>query len=104
MQDNLNTHKPASLYEAFPAPEARRLVEKFEWHYTPKHGSWLNMAESELSVLSGQCLDRRISNKLTLVEEVAAWEDSRNKKHVKADWHFTTADARVKLKRLYPAI
>ena len=104
VQDNLNTHKPASLYEAFPAPEARRLVEKFEWHYTPKHGSWLDMAESELSVLSGQCLDRRIPNKLTLVEEVAAWEDSRNKKHVKADWHFTTADARVKLKRLYPAI
>jgi DDE superfamily endonuclease len=104
VQDNLNTHKPASLYEAFPAPEARRLVEKFEWHYTPKHGSWLDMAESELSVLSGQCLDRRISNKPTLVEEVAAWEDSRNNKHVKADWHFTTADARVKLKRLYPAI
>ena len=104
VQDNLNTHKPASLYEAFPAPEARRLVEKFECHYTPKHGSWLNMAESELSVLSGQCLDRRISDKLTLVEEVAAWQDSRNKKHVKADWHFTTADARVKLKRLYPAI
>ena len=104
VQDNLNTHKPASLYEAFPAPEARRLVERFEWHYTPKHGSWLDMAESELSVLSGQCLDRRIPNKLTLVEEVAAWEDSRNKKHVKADWHFTTADARVKLKRLYPAI
>jgi DDE superfamily endonuclease len=104
VQDNLNTHKPASLYEAFPAPEARRLVEKFEWHYTPKHGSWLDMAESELSVLSGQCLDRRIPNKLTLAEEVAAWEDSRNKKHVKADWHFTTADARVKPKRLYPAI
>ena len=104
VQDNLNTHKPASLYEAFPAPEARRLVERFEWHYTPKHGSWLDMAESELSVLSGQCLDRRIPDKLTLVEEVAAWEDSRNKKHVKADWHFTTANARVKLKRLYPAI
>ena len=104
VQDNLNTHKPASLYEAFPAPEARRLVERFEWHYTPKHGSWLDMAESELSVLSGQCLDRRIPDKLTLAEQVAAWEDSRNKKHVKADWHFTTADARVKLKRLYPAI
>jgi hypothetical protein len=104
VQDNLNTHKPASLYEAFPAAEARRLVERFEWHYTPKHGSWLDMAESELSVLSGQCLDRRIPDKLTLAEEVAAWENSRNKKHVKADWHFTTADARVKLKRLYPAI
>src|SRR5271167_761038 len=104
VQDNLNTHKPASLYEAFPAAEARRLVERFEWHYTPKHGSWLDMAESELSVLSGQCLDRRIPDKLTLAEEIAAWEDSRNKKHVKADWHFTTADARVKLKRLHPAI
>jgi hypothetical protein len=80
VQDNLNTHKPASLYEAFPAAEARRLVERFEWHYTPKHGSWLDMAESELSVLSGQCLDRRIPDKLTLAEEVAAWEDSRNKK------------------------
>jgi hypothetical protein len=104
VQDNLNTHKPASLYEAFPAAEARRLVERFEWHYTPKHGSWLNMAESELSVLSGQCLDRRIPDKATLVDEVAAWENSRNKKHVKADWHFTAADARVKLKRLYPVL
>jgi hypothetical protein len=104
MEDNLNTHKPASLYEAFPAAEARRLVERFEWHYTPKHGSWLNMAESELSVLSGQCLDRRIPDKQTLTDEVAAWEDSRNKKHVKTDWQFTTADARVKLKRLYPAM
>jgi uncharacterized small protein (DUF1192 family) len=104
VQDNLNTHKPASLYEAFPAAEARRLVERFEWHYTPKHGSWLDMAESELSVLSGQCLDRRIADKQTLTEEVAAWEASRNKKHVKADWQFTTADARIKLKRLYPAL
>jgi len=104
MQDNLNTHKPASLYEAFPAPEARRLVERFEWHYTPKHGSWLDMAESELSVLSGQCLDRRIADKQTLVEEVAAWEAERNKNHTKADWQFTTADARVKLKRLYPSL
>jgi len=104
MEDNLNTHKPASLYEAFPAAEARRLVERFEWHYTPKHGSWLNMAKSELSVLSGQCLDRRIPDKQTLTEEVAAWEHARNKKHVKADWQFTTADARVKLKRLYPAM
>src|ERR1700721_1176426 len=104
MEDNLNTHKPASLYEAFPAAEARRLVERFEWHYTPKHGSWLNLAESELSVLSHQCLDRRIADKQTLVEEVAAWENTRNKKHVKADWQFTTAPARVKLKRLYPVI
>jgi hypothetical protein len=104
VQDNLNIHKPASLYEAFPAAEARRLVERFEWHYTPKHGSWLDMAESELSVLSRQCLDRRIANKQTLIEEVAAWQDSRNKHHAKADWQFTTADARVKLKRLYPTI
>jgi hypothetical protein len=104
MQDNLSTHKPASLYEAFPAAEARRLVERFEWHYTPKHGSWLDIAESELGVLSSQCLDRRISDKQTLVEEAAAWEEARNKHHTKADWQFTTADARTKLKRLYPVI
>ena len=104
VQDNLNTHKPASLYQAFPAAEARRLVERFEWHYTPKHGSWLDMAESELSVLASQCLDRRIPNQLTLKEEVAAWEKSRNSKHAKADWQFTAADARVKLKRLYPSL
>jgi hypothetical protein len=89
VQDNLNTHKPASLYEAFPAAEARRLVERFEWHYTPKHGSWLDMAESELGVVSSQCLDRRIPDKQTLTEEVAAWEDDRNKNHTKADWQFT---------------
>jgi DDE superfamily endonuclease len=104
VQDNLSTHKPASLYEAFPAAEARRLVERFEWHYTPKHGSWLDMAESELSVLSSQCLDRRIPDKQTLIEEVAAWEARRNRHHTKADWQFTTTDARVKLKRLYPAL
>ena len=104
VQDNLNTHKPASLYEAFPAAESRRLVERFEWHYTPKHGSWLDMAESELGVVSSQCLDRRIPDKQTLIEEVAAWEDDRNKNHTKADWQFTTADARVKLKRLYPTL
>jgi len=104
VQDNLNTHKPASLYEAFPAKEARRLVERFEWHYTPKHGSWLDMAESELSVLTTQCLDRRIADKQILTEEVAAWEDCRNKKNAKADWQFTNADARIKLKRLYPAL
>jgi len=102
VQDNLNTHKPASLYEAFPAAEARRLVERFEWHYTPKHGSWLDMAECELSVLSAQCLDRRIADKQTLIDEVDAWQYRRNKHHTKADWQFTTADARVKLKRLYP--
>jgi uncharacterized small protein (DUF1192 family) len=104
VQDNLNTHKPASLYEAFPPSEARRLVERFEWHYTPKHGSWLNMAESELSVVSGQCLNRRILDKQTLTDEIAAWERDRNKKHAKADWQFTTADARIKLKRLYPTL
>jgi hypothetical protein len=104
VQDNLSTHKPASLYEAFPAEEARRLVERFEWHYTPKHGSWLDMAESELGVLSSQCLDRRIPDKQALIEEVAAWENGRNKNHAKAEWQFTTADARIKLKRLYPAL
>lgn len=104
VQDNLSTHKPASLYEAFPAAEARRLVERFEWHYTPKHGSWLDMAESERGVLTSQCLDRRIADKQTLIEEVDAWEKVRNKKQTKADWQFTTANARVKLKRLYPSI
>ena len=104
VQDNLNTHKPASLYEAFPAAEARRLVERFEWHYTPKHGSCLDMAESELGVVTSPCLDRRIPDKQTLIEEVAAREDDRNKNHTKADWHFTTADSRIKLKRLYPTL
>ena len=102
VQDNLNTHRPASLYEAFPAEEARRLVERFEWHYTPKHGSWLDLAESELGVLTSQCLDRRISDKEFLTKEVAAWEAERNKKHIKANWRFTTEDARIKLKHLYP--
>jgi hypothetical protein len=104
VQDNLNTHKPASLYEAFPATEARRLVERFEWHYTPKHGSWLDMAESELGVLASQCLDRRIPDKTTLTNEVAAWTNSRNRHHAQADWQFTTVDARIKLKRLYPLL
>ena len=102
VQDNLSTHKPAALYEAFPPEEARRLVERFEWHYTPKHGSWLDMAESELAVLATQCLDRRIPDKQTLINEVDVWEECRNRRHAKADWQFTTADARVKLKRLYP--
>ena len=102
VQDNLNTHKPASLYEAFPPEEARRLVERFEWHYTPKHGSWLDMAESELGVLSKQCLDRRIPDKAALARETAAWVKRRNKHHAKANWQFSTADARVKLKHLYP--
>jgi DDE superfamily endonuclease len=98
VQDNLNTHKPASLYEAFPAYKARRLVERFEWHYTPKHGSWLDMAESELAVLASQCLDRRIPDKQILIQQVAAWEADRNAHHAKADWQFTTDDARIKLK------
>jgi hypothetical protein len=98
VQDNLNTHKPASLYEAFPAAEARRLVERFEWHYTPKHGSWLDMAESELGVVSSQCLDRRIPDKQTLIEEVAAWEDDRNKNHTTADWQFTTAEPDIRFR------
>jgi hypothetical protein len=98
VQDNLSTHKRASLCEVFPPAEARRLVERFEWHYTPKHGSRLDMAESELSVLSGQCLDRRIPDKQTLIEEVSAWQEYRNKNHTKADWQFTTANARIKLK------
>lgn len=104
VQDNLNTHTKASLYEAFPAPEARRLVERFEWHYTPKHGSWLDLAESELGVLSSQCLDRRIPDIKTLAEQVAAWERDRNLNNAKADWQFTTENARVKLKHLYPSL
>jgi DDE superfamily endonuclease len=102
VQDNLNTHKPASLYEAFPPAEARRLAQRFDWHYTPKHGSWLNMAESELGILSDQCLDRRIPDKETLAREIRAWQSYRNKHATKANWQFTTADARVKLKHLYP--
>jgi DDE superfamily endonuclease len=104
VQDNLSIHSKASLYEAFPAVEARRLVERFEWHYTPKHGSWLNLAESELGVLTSQCLNRRIPNKQILIDEIAAWEHDRNANHTKADWQFTTKNARIKLKHLYPAI
>ena len=92
VQDNLNTHAKASLYEAFPPAEARRLAERFEWHYTPKHGSWLNMAESELGVLASQCLERRIPDKETLTKEVAAWQADRNMNQTKADWRFTTGD------------
>jgi len=103
VQDNLNTHCPASLYEAFPAAQARRLVERFEWHYTPKHGSWLDLAESELGVLAVQCLDRRIPDKQTIVDQVAAWTRRRNAAKPGADWRFTTADARIKLKSLYPS-
>jgi hypothetical protein len=104
VMDNLNTHSPASFYEAFEPEEARRLVERFEFHYTPKHGSWLNMAEIELSALGRQCLDRRIANQATLAAEVKAWEDERNASVVKVHWRFTTADARIKLAHLYPRI
>jgi AhpD family alkylhydroperoxidase len=102
VKDNLSTHKPASLYEAIPPDKARRLVERFEWHYTPKHGSWLNMAESELATLASQCLGRRIADRQKLKAEIPAWEADRNKHHTKADWQFTTDDARIKLKHLYP--
>lgn len=104
VMDNLNTHKIASLYEAFEPAEARRLVEKLEIHYTPKHGSWLNMAETELSILTKQCLDRRIPDQHTLRREVNAWEQHRNAAKSKIDWQFTTHDARIKLKKLYPSI
>ena len=102
--DNLNTHGPASFYEAYPPTEARRLAERFEFHYTPKHGSWLNMAEIELSVLSRQCLDRRIPDAATLEAEVAAWVGRRNGAGATIDWQFTTTDARIKLKQLYPSL
>ncbi|CAA9374167.1 MAG: Transposase [uncultured Phycisphaerae bacterium] len=102
--DNLSTHTPAALYEAFAPAEARRLAARFEWHYTPRHGSWLNVAEMELSVLARQCLDRRIPDLAALTREVAAWERDRNAAVVSVDWQFTTADARVKLKKLYPTI
>jgi transposase len=104
VMDNLNTHKPASLYEAFEPAEARRLIEKLEIHYTPKHGSWLNMAETELSVMTKQCLDRRIPDVATLRREIAAWERQRNKARSKINWQFTTHDARIKLRKLYPSI
>lgn len=103
VQDNLNTHDPASLYEAFPPEEARRLRLRFEFHYTPKHGSWLNMAECELSVLQRQCLDRRIPNMDGLTQQARAWNTQRNEAATPYNWRFTTSDARIKLKRLYPA-
>ena len=104
IHDQLNTHVPASLYAAFEPAEAKRILDKLDFHYTPKHGSWLNMAEIELSVLSRQCLDRRIPDKESLQREVAAWSSRRNRDSHKIDWQFTTADARIKLKRLYPLI
>jgi hypothetical protein len=102
--DNLNTHNGAALYEAFPPAEAKRLLDRLEIHYTPKHGSWLNMAETELSVLAGQCLDRRIDEVAELRREVEAWEADRNRREAKVRWRFTTQDARIKLEKLYPVL
>jgi len=104
VMDNLNTHKLASLYKVFPPQEARRIIERLEIHYTPKHGSWLNMAEIELSVVQRQCLNRRIPDQPTLIQQVTAWEDDRNSAHATVNWRFSTADARIKLKRLYPTL
>ena len=101
--DNLNTHNPAALYEVFEPAEARRLLNKLEFHYTPKHGSWLNMAEIEFSVLTRQCLDRRIPDEAALCQEVGAWETDRNTNATNVNWRFTTEDARIKLERLYPS-
>jgi hypothetical protein len=102
--DNLNAHHPSSLYEALEPAEARALLERCNFHYTPKHGSWLNMAEIECSALQRQCLDRRIPDQETLRDEITAWEERRNAQAVSVDWRFTTADARIRLKRLYPSI
>ena len=104
VMDNLNTHKPASLYERFAPEEARRILKKLEFHYTPKHGSWLNMAEIELSVLSRQCLDRRIPDEETLKREINAYEDRRNEAKASINWQFNSTNARLKLHRLYPSI
>jgi hypothetical protein len=104
VEDNLNTHSPASLYEAFEPAEAKRLTDRFEFHYTPKHGSWLDMAEIELGILGRQCLSRRIDNMDDLRREAKAWETARDTAGSKVDWQFTTEDARIKLKRLYPSI
>ncbi len=104
VMDNLNTHTGASLYEVFEPNEARRLLDRLQFHYTPKHGSWLNMAEIELGVLSRQCLDRRIPDKATLGTEVAAWQKRRNTSEAKVNWRFTNSKARIKLKRLYPTL
>ena len=103
VSDQLNTHHPAGLYQVFEPKEAKRLLAKLDFHYTPKHGSWLNMAEIEFSVLARQCLSRRIPDAVTLERQVAAWEQDRNDNHSKVNWHFTTDDARIKLHRLYPS-
>jgi transposase len=102
--DNLNTHHPACLYEAFSPEQARRIAERIEWHYTPEHGSWLNMAELELSVFARQCLNRRIADPETLASEAAAWEQQRNESRTTINWQFRTTDARIKLRRLYPIV
>ncbi len=104
VQDNLNTHSPASLYETFAPAEAQRLVARFEWHYTPKHGSWLDMAEIELGILGRQCLSQRIDNIEALRRQTRIWEKRRDTAKTKVNWQFTTADARTKLKRLYPSL
>lgn len=104
VQDNLNTHDGASLYETFPPEEARRILDRIEFHYTPKHGSWLNMAETELSILGSQCLDRRLDNQGVMAEEVAAWESERNAREARIHWTFTLAAARRKLRKIYPSI
>lgn len=104
VMDNLNTHKPASLYETFAPEEARRILKRLEFHFTPKHGSWLNMAEIELAILSRQCLDRRIPDEATLKREIKAYEDRRNEAKATINWQFTSSDARLKLHRLYPSI
>jgi hypothetical protein len=104
IQDNLNTHNPAFLYEVFEPTEAKRILDKLEFHFTPKHGSWLNMAEIEFSVLSRQCLDRRIGDEGSLVQEISTWQDKRNHAQATVDWQFTTQDARIKLNKLYPSI
>ena len=104
VQDNLNTHDGASLYETFRPEEARRILDKIEFHYTPKHGSWLNMAETEINIMGGQCLDRRLDNRSLMAEEIAAWEDARNARKARIHWTFTLAVARQKLRKLYPSI
>jgi hypothetical protein len=103
VQDNLNTHDGASLYEAFAPAEARRILDKIEWHYTPKHGSWVNMAETEIRIMNGQCLDRRLDSQERIAREVAAWERKRNDRKARIHWSFTLAAARLKLRKVYPS-
>jgi transposase len=104
ISDNLNTHTTAAFYETFEPAQARRLLQRIEWHYTPEHGSWLNAAEIELAALASQCLNRRIESQLLLATEAAVWQDKRNAAPVKVNWHFTTHDARIKLRHLYPRL